>query len=205
MKEKNILPKVNVSRETFARLEQYKLLLTKWNDKINLIAKNDLNTIQEAHIEGALKLAKLIEINHPNTQKICDVGSGSGLPLIVLASYLENKEFYSIESQRKKVHFLEYAASKIKVNIKFFNMRIENISNYKADIITSKAFADIKGFLDFTKNIRHENTVLYTFKGEKISDELQNALTKWNFDYKIYNEDLNNNKIIVRLSNINEH
>jgi 16S rRNA (guanine527-N7)-methyltransferase len=202
MKEKNILNSVNVSRETIEKLNQYKALLAKWNTKINLIAKSDLETIEEAHIEGALKLASLIEENHKSARTICDVGSGSGLPLIVLASFLKDKMLYSIESQRKKVHFLEYVAINIGADITFFNKRIEDINNFKADVITAKAFADIEGFLSLTQNIRHSESVLYTFKGKKIDDELEKAFAKWKFNYKIYNEDENNNKIIVKLSNI---
>lgn len=204
MKEKNILNKINVSRETSQKLIQYKELLAKWNKKINLISSNDLLSIDESHIEGALKLAELIKKNHNKAKIICDIGSGSGLPLIVLASYLEDKEIYSVESKSKKIHFLQFVASFIKADIKFLNMRLENILNFKADVITAKAFADICGFINLTKRIRHEKTVLYTFKGKKIDDELEKALVKWKFDYKIYNEDDSNNKIIVELSNIDE-
>lgn len=204
MKEKNILSKVNVSRETLQKLTCYKELLTKWNEKINLISANDLSSIDEAHIDGALMVAELIMQNQKTAKTICDIGSGSGLPLIVLASYLKDKEIYSVESISKKVHFLQFVSSAIKADIKFLNMRLENIVNLKVDIITAKAFADISGFINLTKGIRHKNTVLYTFKGKKIDDELEKALAKWKFDYKIYNESGNNNKIIVELSNIDE-
>src|SRR3990167_11487686 len=89
-----------VSRETFEKIELFILHLIKWNKKINLIGRNEIDKIWERHIFDCIELINFINSKY-SSKKAVDFGSGSGLPGIIMgiASNLEN--IHLIESCNK--------------------------------------------------------------------------------------------------------
>ena len=78
----HILDKFNVSRETYVTLNEFRKLIIEKNKEINLISKNSIKNSRKRHIIDCAQVIDLIDIN----SKICtDIGSGAGLPGIVLS------------------------------------------------------------------------------------------------------------------------
>jgi len=117
---KNLEP-LNVSRETFPQFEAYCELLKKENSKINLISKSTEKEIRKRHIVDCAQTIEFIDENY----EICtDVGSGSGLPGIVLAIIMKIKKpdmkFHLYEKSFKKCQFLSAVKEKLDLNAEVF-------------------------------------------------------------------------------------
>ncbi len=168
---------VNVSRET--KFAEYEKLLKKWNDKINLIGKSSIEDFNDRHLKDSLQLKKFINDN----EKVIDIGSGGGLPGIIL-SISGVKEVTLIESDSSKCSFLNSAKviSDNKINV--LNYRVEDLDDLSCDIITCRAFARIDKIFSLTGQIQ---TKKYIFlKGKSYLDELDEAKKNWTFKYDIH-------------------
>ena len=122
---KNLEP-LNVSRETFPQFEAYCELLKKENSKINLISKSTEKEMRKRHI---VDCAQTIEFIDKNDIKICtDLGSGAGLPSIVLGILMKSKKqgfkliFY--EKSYRKSNFLKVMVKKFKLEAKICQKNI---------------------------------------------------------------------------------
>ena len=154
-----------VSRETFAKLQEYVNLIIKWNKAINLISSNDIEDIWQKHI---LISAELM-LHIPNKDiRIVDLGSGSGIPGMVL-SIMGIKEMVLVESNNKKAAFLLQAAQISDFQVRVVNERIEK-QQLECDIITSRALASTDKLISFTKYV-HFNDSMILIKGVDIEDE----------------------------------
>lgn len=177
----------NVSRETFSA---YLKLLEKWNDKINLVAKDE--DIWQRHI---LDSAQLYQFVSPD-DKILDVGSGAGFPGVVL-SMMGVKEVTLVESDVRKAAFL-LQASKLSPNkITILNERIENL-HLKCDILTSRAFASVNDILNFCRNVKIEKKLLL-LKGQRVMMEIEEAKNFWQFEYQMHQSVTDSNGWVVEL------
>ena len=108
---------------------------------------------------------------------LADIGSGGGFPGIVLGIYYSDISITLIESIGKKCKFLEQAVKELELkNIVVLNTRVENIKDRKYDIITARGVSTVKELLKNTKNISHSNTKWIMYKGEKLDEELKEAL-----------------------------
>jgi 16S rRNA (guanine527-N7)-methyltransferase len=154
-----------VSRETLTKLQEYVNLLTKWNKVINLVSSNDIEDIWQKHI---LISAELM-LHIPNKDiKIIDLGSGSGIPGMVL-SIMGIKEMVLVESNSKKAAFLLQASQISDYKVRVINDRIEK-QQLECDIITSRALASTEKLISFTKHV-HFNDSMILIKGADIEDE----------------------------------
>jgi 16S rRNA (guanine527-N7)-methyltransferase len=179
---------LNVSRETFIKLQEYVHLLIKWNNSINLISSNDIEDIWAKHVLISAELIKYI----PNRDiRIVDLGSGSGIPGIIL-SIMGVKEVVLIEANAKKASFLLQAAQISNGVVKIINDRIEN-QQISCDIITSRALASIEKLLEFTKYVDFTDSMIL-IKGANVSEEIK--LSK-NFKFDILDSNYNQNSSIV--------
>jgi len=170
----------DVSRETFDKIAFFVDLLISWNSKINLMSHQDLEHIWSRHILDASQLLSFIK----DGQKICDIGSGNGIPAMILAIILDNNKFILVETRKKRAVFLVQAATELKLkNVVVLNERIEN-SIIEADILTARAFSDISTMLNLTSNIIIKDKFLL-LKGKDVLNECFEAKKNWDFDYKI--------------------
>ena len=117
----HILDKFNVSRETYVTLNEFRKLIIEKNKEINLISKNSIKNSRERHIIDCAQVIDLIDIN----SKICtDIGSGAGLPGIVLSILLKDKKIDMkmnlYEKSYHKSSFLRSVSRKLKLNSEIF-------------------------------------------------------------------------------------
>ena len=177
-----------MNKNALEKLKIYKNLLIKWQDKINLISSSTLKNIEQEHFEGSAFLYPYCE---KEAKILIDLGSGAGFPGLVLSilnetdeSLLEKKEIHLVESDLRKTIFLQEVARKCHIHPTIHRERIENI-DLKADIITARALAPLKKLLDYSFPFFKENTYALFLKGDKIQEEIKEALQKYSFKYEI--------------------
>ena len=136
------LESLNVSRETFPELEEFRTLILKKNKEINLISSNTEDNSRERHI---IDSAQIIDFIDKNDVTVCtDLGSGAGLPGIVLAILMKPKKpqfkviFY--EKSYHKSNFLKEISKKFSLNTEIKQKNIFDQKNLQTDIIISRAF-----------------------------------------------------------------
>ena len=138
---------LDVSRETFARLETYVGLIQKWNPRINLVSRNSLDDLWIRHIEDSLQVARAI----PMPDRWVDLGSGGGLPglvaAILAAEESPDTRFTLIESDQRKSVFLRTVARECDLNVQVISDRIEKAKPQKADVLSARALADLTTLL----------------------------------------------------------
>jgi 16S rRNA (guanine527-N7)-methyltransferase len=173
-----IFEELNVPRETFLKLQDYVALLLKWNRAINLVSANDIDSIWEKHILISAELIKYIENKNI---KIVDLGSGSGIPGIVL-SIMGIQHMVLVESCAKKASFLLQASQISNNKVEIINGRIED-QNISCDIITSRALASVDKLIDFTKYVNFHDSMLL-IKGSNVMEEID-SLKMRNFSFNV--------------------
>ena len=160
----------NVSHETLSKLSCFYDLLIKWQRRLNLISHKTINEIWDRHILDSAQLCSFLP------EKPCcilDVGSGAGLPGIVL-SILTDHEIHLVESDQKKCAFLRTALSRISSNAMVHETRLEEMPSLSADIITARAFAPLPRLLGLTQKQHHPKLRFLLLKGRDINSELIN-------------------------------
>lgn len=160
-------------------LKMYWDLLLKWQKSVNLISPNTIKDGWERHILDSAQLYFLIE----NQQHVLmDVGSGGGLPAIVLA--IMNKtlngpltKIILVESDLKKSLFLAECARQLNLKIKIMRERVEKLS-LTPNVITARAFAPLNELLKLIHTNVSRETILLLPKGKNVSEEIKDNTYK---------------------------
>lgn len=165
-----------VSRETISRLMAYVELLETWNQRINLVGRNTMGDIWRRHILDAAQLYPLLPAR---TRIVVDLGSGAGLPGIVLA-IMGVPETHLIESDQRKAAFLREAVRVTGISAFVHAERIEKMPGFNADVITARALAEIDQLIELSGKFRTERSLCLFLKGESVDEELIAAEQAWN-------------------------
>jgi len=165
----------NVSRETLERLIRYVDLLTAWNARINLVGRNTLGDVWRRHL---LDSAQLYPHLPQGTRVLIDLGSGAGLPGLIL-SILGVPQVHLIESDARKAVFLREAMRVTGAMASVHAIRIEQMKPVVADVVTARAFAPLPGLLEISERFCGAGTICLFLKGESVQEELTNAVKEW--------------------------
>ena len=197
------LEPLNVSRETFPELEEFRYLILEKNREINLISSNSEVISRERHIIDSAQAIEFIDKN----DKICtDIGSGSGLPGIVLAIIMKYRksdmEFHLYEKSYHKSNFLKEVSKKFDLNTKVYQKNIFEEKNLKTDLIVARAFKPLPIILNMaTENFsKFKNIILFLGKNGK--ETLKESLSKWKFEYKEKESLTSVNSYLIKISNL---
>ena len=200
--EKNI--DNNVSRETLNELEEFSKSIILRNKTLNLISKSTENTINTRHIEDS---AQTIDFIDKNDIKICmDLGSGAGLPGIVLGILMKPKKplfkliFYE-KSYHKSV-FLKEMTKKFNLNSETRQKNIFKEKNLYTDVIISRAFKPLPIIFQIAQNNFKSFKYIIIFLGKSGKRILKDALKLWKFDYEEKQSLTSNESMIVKISNL---
>ena len=160
---------LNDSNDIISKLLIYKDILLKWNKAFNLTALRDEKTVVINHLLDSLSVAHLIQEN-----EILDVGSGAGLPGIVLALYDPKKQITLVDKVGKKAAFMRQVCIELDIkNVDVIHCRVEDMDhNKKFDAIVARAFSEMHLLIDLTKNIIKKNGYWYGMKSKKLMDEI---------------------------------
>lgn len=164
-----------VSRETLQRLEIYVDLLARWNTRINLVSPASLSDVWRRHILDSAQLKPHI----PATARtLVDLGSGAGLPGLVLA-VLGISDVHLIESDRRKAEFLREAARLTQAKVTIHATRIEMVDDFSADVVTARAVAPLDKLLALAIRFVGPHTICLFLKGREVAGELTRARQQW--------------------------
>jgi 16S rRNA (guanine527-N7)-methyltransferase len=189
----------NVSRETLDRLIRYVDLLTTWNARINLVGRNTLGDVWRRHI---LDSAQLYPHIPQGTRLLIDLGSGAGLPGLILA-ILGIPEVHLIESDARKAVFLREAARVTNAAVSVHPLRIDRVKPLVADVVTARALAPIADLLEMSERFRTSGTICVFLKGETVQEELTEATKQWKMAAHQSPSLSDPSGCILRLENIN--
>ena len=197
------LEPLNVSRETFPELEKFRSLILEKNKVINLISASSENISRERHI---IDSAQIIDFMDENDKFCTDIGSGSGLPGIVLAIIMKHKKsnmkFHLYEKSYHKSNFLKQASEKFNLNVKIFQKDIFQEKNIVSDIIVARAFKPLPVILELIEVNFKSYKEIILFLGKNGKELLDDALTKWQFDYKERKSLTSDDSIILKIKNL---
>ena len=198
-----ILDKFNVPRETFSDLDEFKDLIIKKNKEINLISQKTVSDIRKRHIMDCAQVIDLIDIN----SKICtDIGSGAGLPGLVVSIMLKAKKIDMkmnlYEKSYHKSSFLRSVSRKLKLNSEIFNEDIFQKKNLVSGSILVRAFKPLPVILNLVEKNFEKYTNLIVFMGKNGKQLLEEAFKKWEFEYKERKSLTSDDSFLLNIKNI---
>lgn len=171
------LDALGVSRETIERLQAYVDLLLKWTRRINLIGPKTEAMIWQRHIIDSLQLLPHLD----SSGRIADIGSGAGLPGLVLA-IAGCRDMHLVESDQRKAAFLREANRICGAGATIHAARAEESGDIQADWVVSRACAPVVKLLDLASAVAAEKSQCLFLKGLHVDDELTDAHKKWFID-----------------------
>ena len=181
-----LLKNQNVPRETFYMFESFINMLVKKNKEINIISKETAknNNIRERHIADSAQIIDFIDLNIDTTT---DLGSGGGMPGIIIAIILKNLKknvkIYLYEKSHHKSHFLRDVSKKLKLKTEIVQKNIFEIKNLQTGTIMSRAFKPMPVVLDLVNENFSSYKNLIFFMGKNGKKILENSLKDWDLDY----------------------
>ena len=198
-----ILDKFNVSRETFSTLNEFRKKIIEKNNEINLISTKSTSNSMNRHIIDCAQVIDLIDING----KTCtDIGSGAGLPGIVLSILLRDKKIDMkmnlYEKSYRKSSFLRSVSKKLKLDTEIFEEDIFKKKNLVSGSIVARAFKPLPVILDLVEKNFKKYTNLIVFMGRNGKQLLDEAVKDWEFEYKEKKSLTSDDSFLLNIKNI---
>jgi 16S rRNA (guanine527-N7)-methyltransferase len=152
------------------RLLNYQVLLEKWNRTYNLTAIRGSEKILKLHL-----LDSLTVLPYLRGRDILDVGTGAGLPGIPLAVMCPQRAFFLLDSNAKKIRFVQQVAIELKLdNVRIIRTRLETFTTeQKFGTIVSRAVATLPGILAHMRRLLADDGVILLFKGQSPTQDLE--------------------------------
>ena len=196
------IPNFNVSRETCNELESLIKMIQQKNREINIISKktSEKEAIRHRHIIDSAQIIDFIDLNSNTTS---DLGSGGGMPGLIVAILMKKlKNSMKIKLYEKSYHkcvFLREVSKKLRLNTEIIQKDIFEIKNIETGTIMSRAFKPMPVILDLVhKNFKkYKNLVL--FMGESGRKILNDSLKNWNLDYEEKKSLTNENSFLLSI------
>ncbi len=196
------IPNFNVSRETCNELESLIKMIQEKNREINIISKktSEKEAIRHRHIIDSAQIIDFIDLNSNTTS---DLGSGGGMPGLIVAILMKKlKNRMKIKLYEKSYHkcvFLREVSKKLRLNTEIIQKDIFEIKNIETGTIMSRAFKPMPVILDLVhKNFKkYKNLVL--FMGESGRKILNESLKNWNLDYEEKKSLTNENSFLLSI------
>jgi 16S rRNA (guanine527-N7)-methyltransferase len=188
-----------VPRETFGLLQAYVERLKTANSDQNLVSRSTLDDIWQRHI---LDSAQLVHFEPHAGVSWVDIGSGAGLPGIVIAALVEGPVTL-VEPRRLRATFLEetVAASGLSDRVTVEPTKIENVRG-QFDVITARAVAPLGRLLGMGLHLAHSGTIWALPKGKSAQSELAEARLSWQCEVRSETSCTDPHAAILVLSNV---
>jgi 16S rRNA (guanine527-N7)-methyltransferase len=164
----------DVSRETIERLEAYVALVTEESRRQNLVSASTLGEIWDRHIRDS---AQLIRFEPYAGASWVDIGSGAGLPGIVIACLVDGPVTL-VEPRRLRADFLHRVSESLGLRAHIVNARVERVEG-AFDAITARAVAPLSGLLEISHHLSTGKSRWVLPKGRNAQSELAEAERAW--------------------------
>jgi 16S rRNA (guanine527-N7)-methyltransferase len=183
------------------QLITYIELLLKWNKVYSLTAITNTQDIITHHMLDGLTVVPYINSYH----KIIDVGSGMGVPGVIIAIWYPEHHVTALDSNSKKTAFLQQVTIELGLNnLHVVTSRVESyIPETKFDMVISRAFADTNRFMNLTKHLLCQNGIFMAMKSEKAMDELNKLPKQYKYDcIDLEMPGIADKRVLVKIENI---
>jgi len=200
-----LLKDQNVPRETLEDFEKFIDMLQKGNEEINIISKETAKkeVIRERHIVDSAQVIDFIDLK---SNTIIDIGSGGGLPGIILSIMLKNMKnsakVWLYEKSHRKSVFLRNVSRDLKLSTEIIQQNIFEVKDLESGTVMARAFKPMPVILELVyKNFcKYNNLILFMGKnGEKI---LEDSLKNWDFDYEKKQSITSEGSFLLNIKNI---
>lgn len=164
-----------------AALAAYLDLLQRWNATYNLTAVRDPAEMLTQHLADCLSVVPALAqwlAGHPGAGRLLDVGSGGGLPGVVLAVTLPQLQVTCVDTVGKKAAFIRQVALERRLaNLEALHGRVEALRDRGFDLVVSRAFASLADFVRLTERCLKPHGVWVAMKGKRPADEIAQVPT----------------------------
>lgn len=159
------------------QLLDYLALMNKWNSVYNLTSLRDPMQMVTHHLLDSLAAVPAFAA----AKNVLDVGAGGGLPGIVLAICRPDMKVSMIDTVHKKTAFLKQVKAELELsNVTVYTMKVQELAvNEQFDVITSRAFADLSDFLDWSGHLLLEGGRFIALKGVAPPEEQERIPEQW--------------------------
>jgi len=196
---------LNVSRETCVELETLISMIQEKNKEINIISKKmtEKNLIRQRHVIDSAQIIDFIDLNYNTT---CDLGTGGGMPGLIVATVmkkLKNKmKIMLYEKSHHKCVFLRDVSKKLKLNTEIIQKDIFKITNIETGTIMTRAFKPMPIILDLVNNNfkKYENLIM--FMGSSGKKVLKETLNEWDLDFEQKKSLTNEDSFLLNIKKI---
>ncbi len=174
--------RAGVSRETRLLLDQYVALLLDENDRQNLIGRSTVDEIWDRHIADSAQLVRFAP--RPDSSWL-DIGSGAGLPGLVIAILTQGPVTLA-EPRKLRANFLERTVETLGLGrrVTVHAAKAERITG-KFDVITARAVASVDSLLRISQHLSTDKSVWLFPKGKSAQKELEEARRAWQGDFRL--------------------
>lgn len=181
-----LLPGVDVSRETLQRLQAFQELVLRWTARINLIAPSTAADIWNRHILDSAQLVGMVGVD---PRSWADLGAGAGFPGLVVASVAAEKwprmTMTLVESDQRKATFLRTAARQLNLAVTVHDQRIESLPPLGVQVLSARALAPLTVLLGHaSRHLASDGVALFP-KGRTHAEEIESARKTWRFSLAI--------------------
>ena len=199
------IPTLNVSRETCNEFESLISMIQRKNKEINIISKKraQKDVIRQRHIIDSAQIIDFIDLNSHTT---CDLGTGGGMPGLIIAIVMKkiknNLKIILYEKSYHKCVFLNEVSRKLKLNTEVIQKDIFSLNQIKTGTIMSRAFKPMPIILDLVNRnfSKYKNIIL--FMGSSGRKTLNDSLKVWDMDYEEKKSLTNNDSFILNIKKI---
>jgi 16S rRNA (guanine527-N7)-methyltransferase len=164
----------DVSRETFERLVRYAGLLTDENARQNLVSASSIADLWDRHI---LDSAQLVRFAPSRAASWIDIGSGAGLPGLVVACLVDGPVTL-VEPRRLRAEFLHSAAESLELRVRVVPAKAERVDG-TFDVISARAVAPLCRLIELSRHLSTGKTTWILPKGRNAESELAEARHAW--------------------------
>jgi len=199
------IPNINVSRETCTELESLITMLQNKNSEINLISRKMTKrlSIRQRHIIDSAQIIDFVDLNQ---NSIYDIGTGGGMPGLVIAILMKKlKSSIRINLYEKSYHkcvFLKEVSKRLSLNTEIVQKDIFTVKNIETGTIMSRAFKPLPIFLDLVNQNfkKYKNIILFMGGSGRIV--LKETLKEWDLDYEEKKSLTNNDSFLLNIKKI---
>ena len=193
---------LNVSRETCNEFECLISMIQRKNQEINLISKkiSEKNYIRERHIIDSAQIIEFVDLNYSTT---CDLGTGGGMPGLIIAIMMKkiknNMKVKLFEKSYHKCVFLKEVSENLKLNTEIIQKDIFKIKNIETGTIMSRAFKPMPLTLNLVnENFKEFKNIIF-FMGNNGRKILKETLKEWDLDYNEKESLTNQDSFIINI------
>jgi len=196
---------LNVSRETCNELESLISMILEKNKEINIMSKKivEKDVIRERHIIDSAQIIEIVDLNSNTT---CDLGTGGGMPGLIVAiamKKIKNEMKITLyEKSYRKCAFLKEVSKKLKLNTEIIQKDIFTVKNIETGTIMSRAFKPMPVVLNLVhKNFKNFKNIVF-FMGGTGRQILNDTLKEWDLDYEEKQSITNEESFILNIKKI---